>query len=283
MKTYSLKHSMVVAAIASAGIMMTPVCATAQASLTNASPTYTQDFNTLPVPSGSATITDFPWTNDSTLPNWYMFQSAAGGVTRIYAGGHVSDNVGYTDTEGAHVDTGSGRPWSWGSPATSTERALGTIASSTKGRRAIGLRMKNNGLSAIESLAVSYTGEQWGNQQLAANTNTLTFSYTVSASPITTFPALNPIETGYTGVTALNFVSLQSSGAAEVASSVINGNDAANKTALSSTITVSVPVGSEILLRWYDANEAGADAGLAIDDLTVTATFAAGVNDWSIY
>lgn len=260
-------------------IAFAPAPARAQISLTNGSPTYTQNFNTLPVPAGAATITEFSWANDSTLSGWYMFDNVVGAVVRLYAAGHVTDNTGITDTESQLIRTGSGRPFSFGSPATSTDRALGTIVSSTKGPRDIGLRMKNNGSSAISSLAVSYTGEQWGNQN--TTTNTLSFSYKGSASPITTLSPATVLEAGYTAVSALDFVSLQSGGAA---SNVIDGNLGPNRTALSSTISsLGLAVGSEIMFRWHDADDTGSDAALAIDDLTVTATFAAGVDDWDLY
>lgn len=267
------------AALAAGLIGFAPISANAQISLTNGSPTYTQNFNTLPVPTGAATITEFSWTNNSTLSGWYMFDTVVGAVVRFYAAGHVTDNTGITDTESQLIRTGSGRPFSFGSPSTSTDRALGTIVSSTKGARAIGLRMKNNGSNAISALSVSYTGEQWCNQNTVVNT--LSFSYTSSASPITTLSPSTVTEAGYTSVTALDFASLQSGGAA---SNVIDGNVVANRTALSSNITgLNIAPGNEIMLRWHDADETGSDAGMAIDDLTVTATFAAGISDWNMY
>src|SRR5205085_409398 len=55
----------------------------------------------------------------------------------------------------------------------------------------------------------------------------------------------------------------------------LDGNAAANRTALSSTITVTVNNGQEVWLRWKDINDANNDHGLAIDDVSVTANGAA--------
>ena len=52
----------------------------------------------------------------------------------------------------------------------------------------------------------------------------------------------------------------------------LDGNAAANRSAKSANLIVTVGAGQEIWLRWADANDTGADHGLAIDDLSVTAS-----------
>ncbi|HLL93783.1 MAG TPA: Calx-beta domain-containing protein, partial [Spirosoma sp.] len=51
-------------------------------------------------------------------------------------------------------------------------------------------------------------------------------------------------------------------------------NAAANRSIMDAAIDVSIPDGSEIMLRFYDPDHTGADHGLGIDDLSVTATTA---------
>ena len=51
----------------------------------------------------------------------------------------------------------------------------------------------------------------------------------------------------------------------------MDGNAAANRTAKSANVPVTVNAGQEIWLRWKDTNDAGNDHALAIDDFSVTA------------
>ena len=55
----------------------------------------------------------------------------------------------------------------------------------------------------------------------------------------------------------------------------LDGNAAANRVAISYALPVVIPSGQEIMLRWEDINDSGNDHGLAIDDLSISATFSA--------
>ena len=56
-----------------------------------------------------------------------------------------------------------------------------------------------------------------------------------------------------------------------------DGNAAANRTAINSTITgLSIAPGATFFIRWVDSDATGADDGLAVDDLSVTATTSGG-------
>jgi hypothetical protein len=58
---------------------------------------------------------------------------------------------------------------------------------------------------------------------------------------------------------------------------LLNGNDAANRTAISFTITgLSIPNGATFYIRWASFDVSGADDGLAIDDFSVTPTSTGG-------
>jgi len=202
---------------------------------------YTQDFNALPA-TGSATFTQ-----NSTLPGWYAERTGTG--TTVVAG------------------TGSSNAGNLYSFGTDADRALGAIGSSNAaaGNFAHGLRLKNTSGSTITTLTISYSGEQWRNSAAAAQT--ISFSYRVAPS----FTGVEPsaaLPAGYTALPDLDFTSPVTGGTA----GVLDGNQAANRTVKTTTLNVTIQDGEEIMLRWYDPDHTGSDHGLAIDDVSVTAT-----------
>lgn len=207
--------------------------AAAPESANSLSSTYSQNFNSL-ANSGSPT-----WTNDSTLNGWYASHS---GLTN-YLTGNGSGNAGGV--------------YSFGTTST-TERALGSIGSNTTGTILYGVRFVNDTGSTINSLTVSYTGEQWRN---GGNTTAhkLDFSYQVGAT-------VTSLTTGtWTDVDTLDFTGP----IATATASALDGNAPANRIALSQTFAVTINAGQEIMLRWLDANDTDSDHGLAVDDLSV--------------
>jgi len=215
--------------------------ATAQVSLSTIGTPYTQSFDGLPS-TGSAT-----WTNNSTIAGWYHARTGTG--TTIVA------------------DAGSGTAgalYSYGSTS-ATDRALGSIGSSNTAAGSFfwGVRLQNNTGTAITSLDVSYVGEQWRNSAAAAQT--IAFSYLVGSPTVT--GSLAEFQSAGVAVTSLNFTSPITGGTA----GALNGNLAANRVAISFTITgLNIPNGTEVMLRWSDPDHTGTDHGLSIDDLSVT-------------
>ncbi len=218
-----------------------PALVYSQVNLATSNSTYTQNFDAL-ISTGTAT-----WANDTTIQSWYAARSVAGVVT-------LRSNNGFSNSGGLQ------------SFGTTTERALGGLGSASNGTNAWGLRLKNTSSANLSALTVSYTGEQWRN---GGNTNAhkLEFSYTISMTPITSV-SINPTDSTYTKVTNLDFTSPVVGATA----AALDGNVAPNKTAISFTITgLTIPNGSEIMIRWFDADDVGSDHGIGIDDLTVTA------------
>jgi predicted extracellular nuclease len=218
-----------------------PTKAFAGVSLTTLGTPYTQNFDTLPA-SGSAT-----WTNNSTIQGWYHARTGTG--TTIVANDGSSN---------------AGNLYSYGT-GTATDRALGSVGSGNAaiGNLFWGVNLVNNTGSTINSLAVSYTGEQWRNSAAAAQT--VAFSYLVG-SPTNT-GSLAEFQSAGVAVPSLDFTSPITGGAA----GALVGNNAANRVAISFTITgLSIPNGTEIMLRWSDPDHTGADHGMAIDDFSVT-------------
>ena len=204
-------------------------------SLTTLASASTQNFDTL---SNTAATT----TNSLTITGWYLLES----------GGGVRDNEQYA------VDTGAsntGDTFSYGAAA-ATDRALGGLQSGTL-IPVFGACFTNNTGVTVTSLDVAYTGEEW-RLGTAARTDQINFEYSTDALDLSTGT--------WTGVAALNFVT-----PVTATTGAKDGNAAANRTALSSSIAaLAIPNGATFWIRWTDTNATSSDDGLAVDDLSVT-------------
>jgi DNA/RNA endonuclease G (NUC1)/fibronectin type 3 domain-containing protein len=204
-------------------------------SLTTLGSPYTQNFDTLSNVAASTT-------NNLTIPGWFLTES----------GGGARDNEQYA------VDTGgstTGDMYSYGAAA-STERALGQLRSGTL-IPLFGACFTNNTGIAITSLAVAYNGEEW-RLGTAARTDQMNFEYSTNGTDLVTGT--------WTGVAALNFVTPDTA-----TTGAKNGNAAADRTAISSTVSsLNIPNGATFWIRWNDTDATGADDGLAVDDFSLT-------------
>ncbi len=225
----------------------------AQISLTTLGTPYTQNFDTL-LTTGTANT----WTDNTTLAGWYsQFQLQVGSPTTYRA-----------DSGGANT----GAIYSWGVAGVNvlTERALGSVGSGTPGNIFNAVRLVNNTGSTITSLVISFTGEEWraGGCQPTPCTplaQKLDFQYQVANAGVITDS--NTPTTGWLDHDPLDFTSPVPGTSTPAA---LDGNAAANRTALSATLTVTVNAGQEVWLRWQDVNDTNNDHGLGIDDLSVT-------------
>jgi uncharacterized repeat protein (TIGR01451 family) len=239
--------SFILAVLNVVGLFTSP--AQAQVSLTTLGSPYTQSFDTLPA-SASAT-----WTNNSTIPGWYHARTGTGTTIVADTGTNTAGNL-----------------YSYGSTA-ATDRALGSLGSgnAAAGNFFWGVRLQNNTGATITSLNVSYTGEQWRNSAAAAQT--IAFSYLVGSPTVT--GSLAEFQSAGVVVPSLDFTSPITGGTA----GALSGNLAANRTALTFTITgLSIPNGTEVMLRWSDPDHTGTDHGLSIDDFSVTPNAVPPVN-----
>ncbi len=192
---------------------------------------YTQDFNTL----ASAGATNV-WTDNSTLANWYSNRT-------VY-----NANTGTGTTGGLQ---------SYGTVA--ADRGIGSLGSGTANPVLYGVAITNTIGVTVNSVSVTYTGEQWRCGGASAVVNTLDFAYQLNAA-------------GIASGTWTDFNSLDFSGPVVtcVTGGALDGNLPANRTTLSQTITVSIAPGETIWLRWSDIDNSSSDHGLAVDDLSVT-------------
>ncbi len=193
-------------------------------------PSVSENFNSL-ASSGS----NLPWVDNSTLAGWY------------------STRTTYTANDGS---SNTGALYSYGS-SSSSERALGTLASGSTGTIHFGIAITNTLGQHVKGLQVSYRGEQW---RCGGNTSQhkLEFAYQINATSLTSGT--------WTGVPSLDFLSLVNNASA----SPLDGNAFGNYSDLNHTFSLSLPPGSSVWLRWTDINDLGNDHGMAVDDLVVT-------------
>ncbi|MFN7676616.1 beta strand repeat-containing protein, partial [Flavobacterium sp.] len=211
-----------------------------QASLAAIGTPYQQNFDGL----GTAT---FNLTDNSSITGVYALRAAGNATPNVFTAGTGSSN--------------SGSFYNFGSTG-AADRALGSAGSSGTGTLQYGVRLKNNTGVAIASLTITYTGEQWRNGGNTAS-QPLTFDYRQAAT-------VTSLTGTFTTVAALTFNTPTNTATA----AALDGNNAANRAVLTSVVTVNIPIGEEIMLRWTDINDSGNDHGVAIDDLSVTPTAA---------
>ncbi|MEO6406012.1 MAG: endonuclease [Ferruginibacter sp.] len=202
-------------------------CSSAQVIISNLATTYSQDFNTLAL-SGTS----------STLPTgWNLFESGTGA------------NLTYAADNGGVI---SGNTYSYGTTS-SAERAFGGLLSGSV-TPTIGVQFTNTSGATINSITVTYTGEQWRLGALG-RLDKLDFQYSQDAS------ALN--NGTWTDVNSLDLIAPVTSGTV----GALDGNAIANKTSISFTITgLNIINGTSFWFRWNDFNPSGSDDGLAVDD-----------------
>jgi hypothetical protein len=146
-----------------------------------------------------------------------------------------------------------------------------------------GVLIRNDAGRPIQSMNVSYTGEQWYNDN-SGTPQTLSFDYVQVGTNFNLLTAASLLVGDVVGATfstsltsgQLNFTSPNITTRSFLQGPFeLDGNAAGNRTALTGTITFStpIPVGGYVLLRWSDPYDNGlVDHSLAIDDLAVTAT-----------
>lgn len=199
-------------------------------SVTSLQFSYTQDFDSL-ANSGAA--------NTSVPLGWAFYETGS------------NANATYS------ADTGSsllGDTYSYGSLG-SSERAFGTLQSGSLASM-VGACFSNDAGSAIASIDVGYTGEEWRLGALA-RADELDFAYSTDATSLS--------NGAWTAVAALKFTTPDTS-----TTGARNGNAAAESAVMSYTIeNLSIPAGAAFWVRWSDLNVGGSDDGLAIDNFTL--------------
>lgn len=197
---------------------------------------YTQNFNTLAA-SGSSNIS-------SSLPIGFGFSEAGSGNNVTYAAGDGSSSTGNT--------------YSFGT-GTNVDRAFGELGDTVQ--TTCGACFVNNTGLVINSMSVSFTGEQWRLGAADGNTDRLDFQFSTTATALNTGT--------YTDVNSLDFSSPTIAGA----TGSKDGNAAANRTAkgpIAIIPTSGIPQGATFFFRWLPLDVTGSEDGLAIDDFSLS-------------
>ena len=202
-------------------------------SLTSLGSAITENFDTL-----ASTGT----TNETLPTGWYVTEQ----------GGGARDNEQYAADNGAST---SGDTYSYGTTS-SAERAVGGLRSGTL-IPFFGAKFSNNTGATIQSLEISYTGEEW-RLGTASRADRIDFQISTDATDLTTGT--------YTDIDALDFTTPNTA-----TTGAKDGNAAGNRTTISFTISgLDIPNGSTFFIRWTDFDASGADDGLAVDDFSLT-------------
>lgn len=217
----------------------------AQQSISAFNSAYTQNFTGL----GTSSSPNFTLTDNTTtgFTGWYAFRTSGNATPNVF-----TLNTGTSGTGGFHNFGVSGS-------GALSDRAMGSISSSTPGTLYYGIRFKNTTGSTINYLSISYTGEQW--RSGGTNPQSLTVDYQIGTT-------VTSLTSGtWTNVPALTFTSPRL-----IAATNTDGNNAINRTTnINTTLVITLNNDEEIFIRWVDIDDSGTDHGLAIDDLSVTA------------
>jgi len=225
---------------------------------------YTQDFNTL-IQSGSGTaaghgpidITTGNLLASGTLAGWSFSNYGGDGTGTEWR----ATNGGSSGSAGRGVN-------SFGLTGDS-DRALGSLSTSAQINR-FGLTIQNNTGSTLDAFSLSYFGELWRSGDSGV-TNTLTFSYAIFSS--------NPsIEgSGFSDISSLNYAATSF----DPFNTAVNGND--HSTAISGGVSgLAWNPGDYLVIRWTAGQEVGQDNGLAVDNVTFSASAVPEPTTWAL-
>jgi hypothetical protein len=217
--------------------------------------TYSQNFNGLPT-AGSTTLTgrgphDINGVlSSSGLLGWSMSN---------YAGS--STNTEFRAQDGSQSGSGGRGVVGYGSTGQS-DRALGTLATSNQISR-FGVTLVNSTGSTLTNFTLAYTGEQWRRGEVAPP-NSLSFSYALGAANINS-------DAQFVGVSLLDFDSPNTQ--ASPLNVALDGNSGLNRSVVTYTVAgLNWAPGQTLTLRWTGEDLSGQDDGLAIDDLSFSAS-----------
>lgn len=215
-------------------LILLPISALGQASLSSVGVAYTQDFNTL-ASSGTS----------GTTPAGWAFSESGTNANTLYTAGTGSGNAGDTYSFGA---------------TSNAERAFGGLQSSSN-VPTIGAQFANNTCHTITSISIAYTGEQW-RLGTAGRVDRLDFEYSTNATTLSNGT--------WTAVDALDFTAPNT----VIPLNAKDGNAVGNRTAIGpiAIAGLSIANGQTFWIRWNDFGASGADDGLAVDDFSLTPT-----------
>jgi len=232
---------------------------------------YIQNFDSLPNPGATSVNAANPVIINAvtySLGNPYDFAfpvlaSGSGGLGASALAGWYGSAVAGSKFGATDGDQTTGGQISFGLP-NSSNRALGLLATSSTDATAMGVRFVNGAGLTLTRMNVQFTGEVWRQSNVP---KTLQFFYYIDPTGIGGFPA-----TPTALLSALN-VNLPTV-AGDVGGVAVDGTSPQNQANLSvwnQTIT-NWPPGSALWLVWQMTDSSGKAQGLAIDNLSFSAS-----------
>lgn len=220
---------------------------------------YTQNFDSL----GTATISNVI---SLTTGVQTSFGSAVSTNLNGWFAAKIAGSAGIANVVADNGSSSSGAVYNYGTTS-DTNRSLGGLASGSL-TPAFGALVVNSTGSTINSIILNLTGKFW--RPSAANTNSLNFAFGVvdgvsvnNNNFLTTASATNLSLANIVGPVV----------ATTNDQTPLDGNLATNQVLISNVvIPVSLAPGETMFFRWQDFDNVSADAGLAIDDLSLTAS-----------
>ena len=175
----------------------------------------------------------------SQLPQGWDFAARAGSMLIADDGGLPGSGV-----------------YSYG-PDDSSDRAFGELSAGSN-HPILGAGFVNATNHNIVDVAIDYVGEQW---RAGGGQDRLDFQYSLDATSLTsgTWHDFN----------ALDFVAPHTTGGP----GALDGNDPANEAFLGSQFELNIAPGASFYIRWVPSDTSGTGNGLAIDNVSLHATF----------
>jgi hypothetical protein len=233
---------------------------------------YTQNFDALPDPGATSVNANNPVTINSivySLANPYDFafptvaSGGSGGLGIAALAGWYGSSVATSQFGATDGDQTTGGQISFGPPS-SSNRALGLLATSSTKGTAFGVRFINGTTITLTRMNLQFTGAVWRQSNLP---KTLQFYYYVDLTGTNTFSTLT---TAFIPALNVNIPTV----AADTLGVAVDGTSPLNQTNLSvldQTIT-NWPPGAALWLVWQMTDSTGKAQGLGIDNLSFSAS-----------
>jgi hypothetical protein len=181
------------------------------------------------------------------------------GFTGAKVGGNGSNPMPFVASNGSAL---SGGIYSFAADATTSDRALGTIASGSNAP-AFGVAITNNSGAPINAFTITFDAEQY--RSSTSVTNTLVFSYGTASGGATLADYL-------TSATLVAAVQGDINGDPFVGSNGVLVPPTVKNVVATIVPASPIAAGDTVFLRWVDTDNTGSDAGLAIDNFTFSTT-----------
>lgn len=232
--------------------------AQAQISITNGNLGFAENFDHA-YTTDSTSFSDLAWTDNATLPGWYLYCHAAGTPATVTIKASLSSTSGGPIYLLSPVD----EPTNFMLGARITD-ANGSSADTPGSGYYFALRLTNNTGATVTRFSLDYTGLQFY-RSTGANSNRIVTSYQIAPAS----SLANITEGVWTELASLTFTAPQNGSGGDPAS-IATFTKPANHTDYSTDVTgLAWENGQDLWIRWYINNVPGTDQGVGIDNVNI--------------